>query len=354
MRIADIDELRLKLLARPRLWSASIEITARCNLRCVHCLRVHADDDGLSFAEVCDVLDQLRALGCFQIVFTGGEPFARRDFMDIVEQAWRGRFGVTIMTNATMLTAGVVEQCKRNHVSEVQVSVYSMDERVHDAITQQDGSYRRTTRGIELALAAGLNVRIATPITSLNADDVPAVRSLWRQRGATFVGGSLLFPRQDGDPAPLSMVASGEQLERVLAGDDNAASTRQPPADATAPASSLCPAGIERLGIGLDGAIYPCDALRVVAGNVRSQALAGVWEHSAVLESLRSRRREHGAACTGCGVRSKCTWCPGLSRQLMGDMGVPNPQDCRRTRLTYVQRAADLPGWSIPANLCSV
>jgi radical SAM protein with 4Fe4S-binding SPASM domain len=351
MQVADTEDLRAKLDRRHRLFAASIEITLRCNLRCVHCLRNLDNDDGLTFSEIGDVLDQLVALGCMNLTFTGGEPFARRDFMDIARLAWAKRLSVRIMTNGTLVTADVAAELKRLHVAELQFSVYAADPGVHDAITQQQGSLERTLRAIDLAREQGLKIRIAMPLMAMNADQAPAVKALCDSQGLVFAQGPLIFPKNDGDRQPLRTVATAEQLSAVVDKASAEECARQTLAVQRGAGGGLCSAGRDRLGIGADGSVYPCDAWRLSLGNVRTHRLADIWFTDQRLSELRSIRRQHLQTCSGCSARDGCIWCPGLSLELLGDAGVPNSQDCRRTRLGYAHASADAPGWSVPENL---
>jgi len=351
MRIADAEELRAKLERKQRLVTASIEITRRCNLRCVHCLRNLGSDDGLTFGDVCNVIDQLVDLGCINLTFTGGEPFARRDFMDILRHAWDRRLAVTIMTNGLLLTPALAAELKRLHVSDMQFSLYAADPAIHDQITQQPGSQRRTLRAIDLAREQGLRIRIAMPLMAANADQSPAVEALCKERGLRFTQGALIFPKNDGGRQPLRLLASSQQMERVLVRGDGENCDAMPVSQQDVAPPPLCSAGRDRLGVGADGSVYPCDAWRVSLGNVRSDRLADIWFHSSLLFDVRSARRRHPMACDGCSARRQCLWCPGLSLDLLGRADVPNPQDCRRTRLSFARPSADAAGWTVPDEL---
>ena len=69
--------------------SGMIEITSRCNLRCVHCYlgeqsEQHSKrEQELSTQQWFDLIDQFVAAGCLYITLTGGDPMMRRDFADI-------------------------------------------------------------------------------------------------------------------------------------------------------------------------------------------------------------------------------------------------------------------------------
>ena len=83
--------------------SGTFELTMRCNLDCVHCYgRLPVDDEQsqcreLCFSEVCALLDDAAQAGCLWLLFTGGEPLVRPDFVDIYTYAKEKGFLITLI-----------------------------------------------------------------------------------------------------------------------------------------------------------------------------------------------------------------------------------------------------------------
>ena len=104
----NIEALILEEMAKKRqLYSATLEITYRCNEKCIHCYVVEPDNLDLSrelnTQEYIKILDELYDLNCLHIVFTGGDPFVRTDFIEIYNYARSKNFAVDIFTNAQIL-----------------------------------------------------------------------------------------------------------------------------------------------------------------------------------------------------------------------------------------------------------
>ena len=62
----------------------------RCNLTCTHCYALSADHDyagELTHAEVCDVMDDLKAFQVPVLILSGGEPLLRPDLFEIAARA---------------------------------------------------------------------------------------------------------------------------------------------------------------------------------------------------------------------------------------------------------------------------
>jgi molybdenum cofactor biosynthesis enzyme MoaA len=76
----------------------SIEVTRRCPLECLHCYNnlpmgdLEARRRELTKEEHFRVLDELVEMGCFWILYTGGEIFARKDFLEIYTYAKKKGF----------------------------------------------------------------------------------------------------------------------------------------------------------------------------------------------------------------------------------------------------------------------
>ena len=93
----------------------SVEVTRRCPLACSHCYNnlpladPEARSSELTTQEHCRILDQLADAGCLWLLFTGGEIFARPDFLEIYRHAKRAGFLITLFTNGTLLTPRIAD-----------------------------------------------------------------------------------------------------------------------------------------------------------------------------------------------------------------------------------------------------
>ena len=148
-------------------------------------------------------------------------------------------------------------------------------------------------------------------------------------------------PRDDGSVAPLGLMASDQQLrllKQELLPEKIAAFAE---IEVRGEGGPLCSAGISRIGIGVDGAVYPCSALRLSAGSICEQKLAEIWHSAPLLKELRSIKWTLPRECAACQLRERCFWCPGLSLALEGNMRVPSMQDCRKTKILYSRLVAE-------------
>ena len=94
-----LQEMTERALARNIPFSAQVDLTYRCNERCVHCYLDHDDRGEMTTAEIKGILDQLAEAGVFFLTLSGGEPFMRKDFFEIVGHARSLLFNVKVKTN---------------------------------------------------------------------------------------------------------------------------------------------------------------------------------------------------------------------------------------------------------------
>jgi MoaA/NifB/PqqE/SkfB family radical SAM enzyme len=63
----------------------------------------------LSTEEHFRVLDELAEMGTFWLLYTGGEIFARKDFLEIYTYAKKKGFLITLFTNGTIITKEIAD-----------------------------------------------------------------------------------------------------------------------------------------------------------------------------------------------------------------------------------------------------
>ena len=95
-------------------FSCEWELTYRCNLDCLHCYCKGMHREELNFKEICLYLDMLKSEGCIFLLFTGGDPFIRSDFLDIYNYAKGKGFFITIFTNGTLINSKIISHLKKN------------------------------------------------------------------------------------------------------------------------------------------------------------------------------------------------------------------------------------------------
>ena len=315
--------------------SVHMDVTYRCNERCVHCYLDHEDHGEMTTAEIKGVLDQLAEAGVFFLTFSGGEVFLRRDFFEIVEYARRLQFNVKIKTNAVMIRESDAKRIRALGVDTIQISVYSHRAEVHDAITKLPGSFERTIKAIRFMLAQGLKVTIANVLMTWNRHDSDGIQQLARDMGAHYTLDPTITPMMNGDTAVLALRIPGEDLPNVF-GNPNLVPNMEefcaPPKPVTDDDMEgySCSAGHSFCYISPYGDVFPCVQFPLPSGNIRQQKFIDIWNHSPELKEVRSIKAKDLTTCSSCSHVSSCTRCPGLA-YMEGSMRGPSTADCEKS-----------------------
>jgi len=314
---------------------AQLDVTYRCNERCVHCYLDHDDHGELTTAEIRGVLDQLAGAGTLFLTLSGGEVFMRMDFFEILNYARSLSFYLKIKTNAFMIREKEADLLRDSDVSSVQVSIYSHRPEVHDAITLLPRSLERSIQGIRLLQQRGVKVIIANVLMRQNLADYEGVRALARSLGVESTIDPTVTPKMDGDRSIVSLGIGGNELRGVmhnadLVGDVDEFCAPPPPVDGPALDEVPCSASHTYCYISPYGDVFPCVQFPLPTGNVRQQKFLDIWRYSPQMNDVRSIRPRDLPVCSTCSHLGTCTRCPGLA-YMQGDMRGPSVQDCEKS-----------------------
>lgn len=310
------------------------DITYRCNERCVHCYLDHEDYGELETEEIKRILSQLAAAGTLMLTFSGGEIFLRQDFFELLEFARGLHFDIVLKSNALMITPERAAKLRALGVRQIQVSIYSTDAKIHDAVTKVRGSLARSLRAIAVLKALGMHVKIACPLMKQNLAGLRDLRKLADELGVSYVIDMTITPKLDGDTAILALRNSAEDLMGVM--QDPVLNGRATP-ESPSPSGALgganpsatevdpyegipCSAGHNTCYISPYGEVYPCVQMPIPAGNLRQESFEDIWRRSPQLQRVRAVREKDLAVCARCAIRKYCERCPGLAQMEGGDL----------------------------------
>lgn len=157
------------------------EITNKCNLRCKHCLPMSGvvRPDELTTKEAMAALETLRAAGTSRVFFTGGEPFSRKDFLNLLRLAVALEIRVSVITNATLLSRVTLEMVKRLGI-ELGVSLDGADEMTNDAIRGR-GSFKQIINALRRCRDSGVPTTLYVTVTAANAGQLDTLARLARE-----------------------------------------------------------------------------------------------------------------------------------------------------------------------------
>jgi radical SAM protein with 4Fe4S-binding SPASM domain len=328
-----LEELGTKAARLGVPFSVHLDITYRCNERCVHCYLDHDDHGEMNTAEIKKLLGEMAEAGVFMLTLSGGEIMLRRDFFEILERAHELGFLIKLKTNAILIGEGEAERMRELGVEAVQVSIYSHRPEVHDAITKVPGSLKKSLKAIGVLKAKGLTITIANVLMKETAQDYRGVQALAEELGVLAQLDPTVTPMMDGDRSVLALNANLDTVREVFR--DQGEFVEEfcgVPGGATEDTldSAPCSAGHTACYVSPYGDVYPCVQFPLPSGNVRRTKFVDIWKHSEQLNEVRSITLRDLPSCSQCVHVGSCTRCPGLA-YLEGSMRGPSIQDCEKS-----------------------
>ena len=332
--------------------SVHIDLTMRCNERCIHCYRVIERRPELTTEELKALLADVARAGTLYLMFSGGEVFLRRDLFELIEHARRLHFDVRLKSNALLITREKAARLRRLGVRHVDISIYSADPAVHDAVTKVPGSLERSLEGAALLRDAGITVKLNCPLMRQNVGQYREIRALAQRLGALSGFDPMITAKNDGDTSPVKLRITGKDLLPVLqdpAMDPDLGKREACESPSVRPDVDEipCSASHNACYISAYGDVMPCVAMPIACGNVRDEPFAEIWHRSPNMLKVRTIRIGDLHTCSTCAASRFCTRCPGQALVETGDLHGPSPANCEHA----LARAQAAGSQVIPASM---
>ncbi|MDD5093527.1 MAG: radical SAM protein [Dehalococcoidia bacterium] len=154
--------------------------TRQCNLRCIHC---YADataqraSEEMTLAEGKTFIRQLAEFHVPVLLFSGGEPTLRKDFLELARFAVANQLGVVVSTNGTLITSQMAVEMRNIGFREVGISLDGVGEQ-NDVFRGQKGAFEAALNGIRHCITVGQRVSLRMTVTRANHQEIPAIFDL--------------------------------------------------------------------------------------------------------------------------------------------------------------------------------
>ena len=335
----------------------SIEVTRRCPLECLHCYNnlpmgdMDAKQRELTKEEHFKVLDELVEMGCFWLLYTGGEIFARKDFLEIYTYAKKKGFLITLFTNGTIINEQIADYLAEWPPFDIEITLYGRTRETYEALTAIPGSYDRCLRGIRLLKERGLPLKLKTVATSINKHEVVAMRQFAEEElGVEFKMDGQINPRIDCSQSPLAVRLMPEE---VVALDMAAPKGKSeylrlakhdlegPPNLSQVDTVYHCGGGMNGFAINAYGEMGICVISQQETFGVREMGVKSIWDDS--LLRLRASKRTQATKCLQCRIQSLCGMCPANGELENGDRESPVEFLCNVAHLRAAAIGVDVP-----------
>jgi radical SAM protein with 4Fe4S-binding SPASM domain len=366
---------------KPRLifWEVTKGCNLRC-IHCRATATELSSPLDLPTAKALNVIEQVSQYAKPILVLSGGEPLFRADIFELARFATDRGLRVALATNGTLVTKEVARKIVDASVRRVSISLDGANAATHDAFRGIPGAFAAALKGFRNLQALGMSLQINMTIARHNAQQLPEVLELAKSIGADALHTFLLVPVGCGVDIAAEQMVPAEEYEQILnwfydrsqegeielkatcaphyfrvmrqrrAAERRASSASSPRPDTRAigpteiimPGSTGmalhphaagagkghpdglnavtkgCLAGTGVCFISHQGEIYPCGYLPVLAGDLRHQPFAEIWEKSAVFQQLRDPENLKGK-CGRCEFRNICMGCRARAFAATGD-----------------------------------
>lgn len=318
--------------------AGDIDLTSLCNLKCSHCYCSHdIYKKELSFHEICRILDEITDAGCLWLLFTGGEPLIRPDFLDIYTYAKKKGLIITIFTNGTKITPQIADYLKEWPPFSVEISLYGLTQETYEKVTGVPGSYALCKRGIELLLQRKIPLKLKTLVTRLNKHELWMMKKYAEEHGLEFKFDFSINPRLDGSKEPCRLrISPLEVVELTLADSRYWGEWKKlyqkfggPPkrTDVLYP----CSLGMWSFHISAYGELLPCLMAQEPSFDLRYNSFSQCWPE--LIAKFQSLKPNEGNKCLRCELLGACDFCPAWAQLENGDPNTAVEYVCQISHL---------------------
>jgi len=302
-------------------------VTDRCNLLCSHCYQDAQHSAEPSFEELLLILEQFKKFihSCREqsknrrfkahITVTGGEPFVREDFIDLLERlaADSRLFSFAILTNGTLLTPKIIQTLSRLKPGFVQVSIDGARE-THDRI-RGVGRYEQAVEGLKLLVRGRIPTHISFTAHRDNFQDFPRVARLGSELGVTRVWSDRMVPCGRVGVSEDKLLTPDETREflKLMQQEKQRGWMRKSRVTlhrslqfiASGDQPYRCAAGDTLITVLPNGDVCPCRRMPHVVGNLFKASLEKIYSTNELFRNLRDRTRV-AKGCEGCFYSRTC------------------------------------------------
>lgn len=323
-------------------YSALFELTHVCNLNCVMCYNVPLAEPELSTGEWLDVLEQAAAAGTLHLTLSGGEILTRRDFFTIAGHARKLGFVLELKTNGTLLTPESADQIAALEPLKVDISLLGASDATFDAVAGSSRSFTRMLRGVRLLQERAIPVKLNTLLLNLNVSDRSKMIDLAQELGVEcslvlkVSSDDVGFDRADAYKLTV------DQMTETLVADQTNIQVKVPTNE-----TRTCSVGLSSFLVSPYGEVYPCNELRISAGNIRQERFTGIWNDAPIFQELRNRHTYANLPeCRVCPLNAYCFGrCSGLAWKRVGNLYSADLTACAHAQAHYQMRH---PGQPVP------
>ena len=284
-------------------------------------------------------------------VITGGEPFTRRDLLEVARYSKSRGLRTNVITNGQYIRQKNVEEVARVF-DRVTVSLDHGLPEHHDR-HRGPGSWKRALNAIDLLIEAGVQVDVNSVLTKLGLRDVKELLQLIRSRRIGTHRITPQFPMgrgansRDDQLTPTELLQVDEHLTKAGQNLDGHGPrlTQEGAYTQKGMLRNHCGAGLSEVSVDPEGWVYPCRLLqypKLRSQNIREARLVDIFDKDPLLRWNRGRTADTVHPCKTCIIKNQCGGgCRGIHMSLSEEYLEPHPMFC-----AYLRRGFEAEAWS--------
>lgn len=285
-------------------------ITERCNLRCKHCYQNDYETNELDYSVLLQFLEQFANFIISlskqkkqkipaHITITGGEPFIRDDFIDLLEEFAQSRllFSYGILSNGLLINDQIIKKLTETKPAFIQFSIEG-NKKTHDSIRGK-GNYVKTKTILKKLHKAGIRTLISFTAHKQNFKDFKQVAKLAHETNTSRLWADRLIPMGSGEQLQILSPEETDYFFNIMYKEKKRRRSFSQSKTEIAMHRALqfhksgghpyhCTAGESLLTIDANGNLLPCRRMPIKVGNLQDNTIETLYQNSPLLKALRN------------------------------------------------------------------
>ena len=290
-----------------------LQLTYKCNLKCRHCfMPQNAKECEITYEKAKEIIDEAYDLGINNVRISGGECTLSRDFIKIIRYIRQKYLSYSFVTNGQMLyeDESLFNEIINTYPNNIKISLYSMEENVHDFITGVKGSHYKTLNVINRLKKHNINVTIACFLMKYNAAGCKAVNDFAKEINADITFDTIFID----NPGNLNSYVklSEEETEVLYLNKNYPNNIYNSELKRMRTNVKMCEAGYMLLNVMPNLDITPCVNVKYKLGNFKTDSLTKIWNE--VIPRFRQNLPfKNTSECNKHPYCRYCRFCPAIA-----------------------------------------
>ena len=313
----------------------TFELTPVCNMDCRMCYvkmsrqQQEAIRPLISAEEWLRLGQEAKGHGLLYLLLTGGEPFSRPDFREILAGLHKMGLVLTINSNGTLIDEKTMEWLVQTPPVRINITLYGASDATYERLCRNPRGFTQVTKAIRMLRDAGITVKINCSLTPYNADDLEGIIRFAKEEGLVVQATSYMFPpvRRDASKVgqndrftPEDAAYYSAKIEKFLNGSERFLERAKTLDFGSIPSDDdmcidsegegiRCRAGKSSFWVTWDGKMLPCGMLPDEGVDLSKTEFAEAWKQ--ITEKVTCIRLP--AKCKNCSLKDLCRACAAMA-----------------------------------------